>query len=195
MWLWKQLDKSGYQNAIFQDVWKLNGCTKSSLEHFLGRTDCSLATDLVCCLSHHFSRLYWCQHASGQGTARFLWFVKHITSNWIKNSFSHFLLKNMCFLLETFIQICRVIHKSLRDFRPLRYSSRDGHAKGKHVNRGRGTPSFCPTLQVLDMSTLGDVVDFNPVTKFLPHTCNVWQELDYRIDICRVTEGGHVEHL
>jgi hypothetical protein len=23
----------------------------------------------------------------------------------------------------------------------------------------------------------------------------VWQELDYRIDICRVTKGGHTEHL
>jgi len=47
--------------------------------------------------------------------------------------------------------IYRVIHKSLRDFRPLRYSSRVGHAEGEHVNRGRDTPSFCPTLQVLDM--------------------------------------------
>ena len=47
----------------------------------------------------------------------------------------------------------RVIHKSLRDFRPLRYNSRDGHAEGEHVNRGRDTPSFCPTLQVLDMLT------------------------------------------
>ena len=53
----------------------------------------------------------------------------------------------------------RVIHKSLQDFRPLRYSSRDGHTKGEHVNRGRDTPSFCPTLQVRDM--------------FLPHTWNV----------------------
>ena len=60
--------------------------------------------------------------------------------------------------------------KSLRDFRPLRYSSRDGHAEGEHVNRGRDTPSFCPTLQVLDMSTLGDASDVNPVIKFLPHT-------------------------
>ena len=50
----------------------------------------------------------------------------------------------------------RVIHKSLRDFRPLRYSSRDGHAEGEHVNRGRDIPSFCPTLQVLDMCTLVD---------------------------------------
>ena len=49
--------------------------------------------------------------------------------------------------------IYRVIHKSLRDFRPLWYSSRDGHAEGAHVNRGRETPSFCPTLQVLDMLT------------------------------------------
>jgi hypothetical protein len=23
----------------------------------------------------------------------------------------------------------------------------------------------------------------------------VWQELDYRIDFCRVTKGGHIEHL
>ena len=47
----------------------------------------------------------------------------------------------------------RVIHTSLRDFRPLRYSIRDGHAEGEHVNRGRDTPRFCPTLQVLDMLT------------------------------------------
>jgi hypothetical protein len=23
----------------------------------------------------------------------------------------------------------------------------------------------------------------------------VWQQLDYRIDICRVTKGAHIEHL
>jgi len=32
------------------------------------------------------------------------------------------------------IKIHKVIHKSLWDFRPLRYSSRDGHAEGEHVN-------------------------------------------------------------
>ena len=63
----------------------------------------------------------------------------------------------------------RVIHKSFRDFRPLRYSSRDGHAEGEHVNRGRDTPSFCPTSQMLDMCTLGDAADVNPVIKFLRH--------------------------
>ena len=69
--------------------------------------------------------------------------------------------------------IYRVIHNSLRDFRPLRYSSRDGHAEGEHVNRGRDTPSFCPNLQMLDMSTLGDAADVNPIIKFLPHTLHV----------------------
>ena len=67
----------------------------------------------------------------------------------------------------------RVIHKSLRDFRPLRYSGRDGQAEGEHVNRGRDTPSFCPILQVLDMSTLGDAADVNPVIKFLQHTLHM----------------------
>jgi hypothetical protein len=66
----------------------------------------------------------------------------------------------------------RVIQKSLRDFRPLRCNSRDCHAEGEHVNRGRDTLTFCPTLQVLDMSTLGDASDVNPVIKLLPHTVN-----------------------
>jgi hypothetical protein len=61
---------------------------------------------------------------------------------------------------------------SLQNFRSLRYSSWDGHAEGEHVNRGTDTPSFSPTLQVFDMSTLGDVADVNPVIKFLPHTVN-----------------------
>ena len=59
----------------------------------------------------------------------------------------------------------------LRDFRPLRYRSRDDPAEEKRINRGRDTPSFCPPLQVLDMSTFGNQV---PAT----HVARVWQELD-----------------
>jgi len=33
-------------------------------------------------------------------------------------------------------KLYRVIHKSLRDFRPLRYSSRDGHAEGSMSTEG-----------------------------------------------------------
>ena len=77
--------------------------------------------------------------------------------------------------------IYRVIHKSFRDFRPLRFNSLDGHAEGEHVNRGRDNPNFCSTLQLLAMSTLGDAEDVNPVIKFLPQT-RVWQELDWLQD-------------
>jgi hypothetical protein len=54
----------------------------------------------------------------------------------------------------------------------MRYSSRDVHAEGEHVNGGRDTPRFCPILHVLDMSILGDVADVNPVIKFQPNTVN-----------------------
>ena len=29
----------------------------------------------------------------------------------------------------------------------------------------------------------------------MSYLAGVWQELDYRIDICRVTKGGYIEHL
>ena len=60
----------------------------------------------------------------------------------------------------------------------MQYSRRDGHAEGEHVNGGRDTPSFCPTLPVLGMSTLGDVADVNPVIKFLPHTLHSYSSRD-----------------
>jgi hypothetical protein len=28
-----------------------------------------------------------------------------------------------------------------------------------------------------------------------PMLTRVWQELEYRIDVCRVTRGAHTEHL
>jgi hypothetical protein len=65
------------------------------------------------------------------------------------------------------------------------------------------------------MSALGDAADVDPALKFLPRDLpqlrrriveavaaidhqmlqRVWQELDYRIDICRVTKSGHIENL
>jgi hypothetical protein len=28
-----------------------------------------------------------------------------------------------------------------------------------------------------------------------PMLTRVWQELEYRVDVCRVTRGAHIEHL
>jgi len=77
-------------------------------------------------------------------------------------------------LLSKTSLIYRVIHKSLRDFRPLRYSSLDGHAEGEHVNRARDTPSFCLTLQVLDMlfSAVSALVAAQPISKLLEGLMN-----------------------
>jgi len=59
-------------------------------------------------------------------------------------------------ILLTCRPIYRVIHKSLRDFRTRLRNNQDRHGRKEHINRERDTPSFCPTLQVLDMCTLGD---------------------------------------
>jgi hypothetical protein len=43
------------------------------------------------------------------------------------------------------------------------------------------------------MSTLGDAADVNQVPA--TYVARVGQELEYRIDICLVTKGVHIEHL
>ena len=79
----------------------------------------------------------------------------------------------------------RVIHKSLRDLRPLLYSSRDGHAEGEHVNRGTDTQNFCPTLQVLDMSTLGDAACQSCNQVPATHLQRVWQDRNFEcLSLC-----------
>jgi hypothetical protein len=74
---------------------------------------------------------------------------------------------------------------------------------------------------MFDVCTTGDTAHIDMIFQFLPHTrgknCNdpclkariiatvknidapmlirVWQELEYLIDVCRVTRGAHIEHL
>jgi hypothetical protein len=48
---------------------------------------------------------------------------------------------------------------------------------------------------VLDMCTLGDAADVNPVTKFLRYNACRRNLITGHVDICRVTKGAHIEHL
>jgi hypothetical protein len=77
---------------------------------------------------------------------------------------------------------------------------------------------------MFDVFTTGDTAHIDTILKFLPHThqhgcidilhrCNdpclkagtknidaplptrIWQELEYSIDVCRVTRGANIEHL
>ena len=44
--------------------------------------------------------------------------------------------------------------------------------------------------------TRGDTAHIDTLFKLLPHSLMcVWQQLEYRIDVCRVTLGAHIEHL
>ena len=58
------------------------------------------------------------------------------------------------------------------------------------------------TLYVLYMCTLSDSTNINMIIQFISiKTINadmlqtVWNELDYRVDVCRITKGAHIEHL
>jgi hypothetical protein len=57
------------------------------------------------------------------------------------------------------------MHKSLRDIRPLLYSSRDGHAEGEHVN----TPKFlfCLTGARYVLSAVSVLVVAQPSSEVL----------------------------
>ena len=46
-------------------------------------------------------------------------------------------------------------------------------------------------IKVIQLSWQTDKVNQVPAT----HVARVWQELDYRIDICRVTKCGNIELL
>jgi hypothetical protein len=95
---------------------------------------------------HFFSNLFWYRtpHVSDRFT------VHHEESSIVYTAIgichTVMLSASEIRILNVYIYIYRVICKSLRDFRPLRCSSRDGHAEGKHVNRGRDTPKFPPYL-------------------------------------------------
>jgi hypothetical protein len=45
--------------------------------------------------------------------------------------------------------------------------------------------------KIFDVCTTGDTAHIDTIFKFLPHT----QQLEYRIDVCRVTRGANIEHL
>jgi len=49
---------------------------------------------------------------------------------------------------------------------------------------------------MFDVCTTGDTAHINTIFMSLPHRLTrVWQRPEYRIDVCRVTRGAHIEHL
>jgi hypothetical protein len=49
---------------------------------------------------------------------------------------------------------------------------------------------------MFDVCTTGDTANIDTIFKFLAHTRQrVWQQLEYRIEVCRVTRGAQIEHV
>jgi hypothetical protein len=77
---------------------------------------------------------------------------------------------------------------------PHLYPGLPGHPPSLHVTFSSGAmlsiKFTCPLYQELRQRIVAavDTIDINMLQR-------VWQELDYRIDVCRVTRGGHIEHL
>ena len=48
---------------------------------------------------------------------------------------------------------------------------------------------------MFDVCTTGDTVNSDKIFKFFNMLTRVWQEPEYRIDVCRVARGAHIENL
>ena len=53
--------------------------------------------------------------------------------------------------------------------------------------KGKARAHGCPDLPLGDTATVA-LVDRDMLTR-------VWNEMDYRIDVCRITKDGHIVHL
>ena len=65
---------------------------------------------------------------------------------------------------------------------------------------GKLKKKFFWQLEMFDVCTTGDTAHIDTIFKVLSHMRQlmlkrVWQELEYRIDVCRVTRGAYIEHL
>ena len=92
-------------------------------------------------------------------------------------------------------RIYRVIHKSLRDFRHLRYSSQDGHAEVAHVNRGKDTPNFCPTflphtLHVCGRNLITGLTSAASPRVDISSTCKVGQKLGVSLPLLTLSPSA-----
>jgi len=65
---------------------------------------------------------------------------------------------------------------------------------------GKLKKKFFWQLEMFDVCTTGDTAHIDTIFEVLSHMRQlmlkrVWQELEYRIDVCRVTRGAYIEHL
>ncbi|KAJ4434374.1 hypothetical protein ANN_22934 [Periplaneta americana] len=58
------------------------------------------------------------------------------------------------------------------------------------INQQVYQPPLPPTIEYLRVRITEPIALVNG-----PMLQRVWQEIDYRLDVCRVTQGAHIEHM
>ena len=86
----------------------------------------------------------------------------------------------------TWRPIYKVIHKSLRDFRPLRFSSRDGHAEGEHVS----CFSVPHTLHVCGRSLIAGLTSAASPRVDVSSTCKLGQKFGVSLPLLTCSPSG-----
>jgi hypothetical protein len=62
-------------------------------------------------------------------------------------------------------------------------------------NKIAGVPSFVRMHNPASILDLKNEITVAMETITVGMLIRVWQELDYHLDVCRVTNGAHIEHL
>jgi hypothetical protein len=63
------------------------------------------------------------------------------------------------------------------------------------MERSSSSSSFVRMRNPASIPDLKNSITLAMETITLDTLIRVWQELDYRLDVCRVTKGAHIEHL
>jgi hypothetical protein len=60
---------------------------------------------------------------------------------------------------------------------------------------GAAPPPFSPDCTWAPQAWSSTALDRTYCKRRQPHTHTIWDEFDYRVDVCRVTQGAHIEGL
>ena len=96
--------------------------------------------------------------------------------------------------------IYRAFHNVLRDYKKLLQEIRRTRIY-ETCSDGTNKCATCISCKVRKVPLPRDLTDLMPriiapeKNIDAPMLTRVWQELEYRIDVCRVTRGAHIDHL
>jgi hypothetical protein len=83
--------------------------------------------------------------------------------------------------------------KHFKNSQQINYESDHGNS---YADRKRISPSFFkPARIIANLRDLRNRITAVVALVNRDMLTQVWDEMDYRINVCRISEGGHIEHL